>query len=127
MGSAVVEFLSVLFWKVWKTDPGMACTLRQVFEVRSMAPATTAFSLSVLLKERTDAYATPSGPIDCHGSELRWYLCSGSVTDVVHTVLGNTDCGCQAPPVATAKPTPCPPPFDHRSWCQVPIIFWLAP
>src|SRR5689334_22827042 len=68
-------------------------------------------------------YATlppfPSGPIETHGSDARWY----ERPPVTHSLNGSP-CGVDqfAPPFEdVADMSPCAPPFDQRSCCHTAI------
>src|SRR5260370_38427269 len=71
-GSAVVEFLSVMFWPPLGMKETSVTRLLQVLPPSVEVAAATAFLLSVRSNETADAETVPSGPNDTQGRAARW-------------------------------------------------------
>src|SRR5690349_6174713 len=77
------------------------------------------------------AYAVPSGPMETQGSEARLYgvpVNGSKMAPGAQPLKGRGVSPQVLPPLSENPATkPCAPPFDQRSCCQTPMIFfWLA-
>src|SRR5256885_10030116 len=102
--------------------------LPPLLEVTVATPVSLLPLIVLLVASRPTAYAVPSGPMETQGSEARLYGApvNGSLMALgAHPLKGRVVSPQLAPPLVEKPATrPCAPPFDQRSCCQTPMMFF---
>src|SRR5216684_3372400 len=82
----------------------------------------------LLVASRPTEYAVPSGPMETQGSEARLYgvpVNGSKMAPGAHPLKGRVVSLQVLPPLSEDPATrPCAPPFDQRSCCQTPMMFF---